>query len=206
MNDLERALNDIASIRNQIADVQLFHGFGPIVIAATGGLALGCGFLQTTILGVQSDTADVLTPWIVLACVSAILIGAEMWGLSRREHGAQAQTFLWSIVQKFLPAIMAGAVFGWVILTSAPDLYWLLPGVWQVMISLGVFAAVPMLPRRVILVAGWYFLAGTTVCLWASQSREISPWSMGIPFGFGQLMMAALLYWAPEKEMGVRNV
>jgi hypothetical protein len=34
------------------------------------------------------------------------------------------------------------------------------------------------------------------VLLHASQSHTLSPWTMGLPFVVGQLLMAALLYFA----------
>ena len=64
----------------------------------------------------------------------------------------------------------------------APESLWLLPGLWQVLVSLGVFASVRSLPRTVALAGAWYFVAGFTVLLLASQSHTLSPWTMGLPF------------------------
>jgi hypothetical protein len=42
-------------------------------------------------------------------------------------------------------------------------------------------------------VGAWYLAAGL-VCLWvASGHHALLPWSMGIPFGIGQLLVAAVL-------------
>jgi len=60
----------------------------------------------------------------------------------------------------------------------------------------GVFAAVRSLPRTVAFAAGWYFIAGFVVLLLASQSHALSPWTMGLPFVFGQALMAAIIYFA----------
>ncbi len=67
---------------------------------------------------------------------------------------------------------------------------------WQVLVSLGVFASVRSLPRSIALAGAWYFLSGFTVVVIASQSHALSPWTMGLPFAAGQLLMAALLYFA----------
>jgi hypothetical protein len=72
----------------------------------------------------------------------------------------------------------------------------MLPGLWQVLVSLGVFASVRSLPRTIALAGSWYFLSGFTVLLLASQSHALSPWTMGLPFAAGQLLMAALLHFA----------
>jgi hypothetical protein len=78
----------------------------------------------------------------------------------------------------------------------APETLWLLPGMWQVLVSLGVFASVRSLPRSVALAGAWYFVAGFTVLLLASQSHALSPWTMGLPFAIGQSLMATILYFA----------
>jgi hypothetical protein len=195
MNDLTRALDDISNIRNQIAEVQLFRGFGPLVIGLTGGLALGLAALQ-----LYAEDIAILIPWIVLACISVALIGVEMWALTWRAHGANAYALLWAIIQKFLPCLIAGAAIGWIIMTQAPVFVWVLPGLWQLLIGLGVFAATSMLPRNVMFAGAWYFVAGLFVLLLSAQTMAITPWTMGIPFGFGQILLAALLHWAPEKR------
>src|SRR6266404_6367839 len=72
----------------------------------------------------------------------------------------------------------------------------MLPGLWQVLVSLGVFASVRSLPRSVALGGAWYFLAGFATLLLASQNHALSPWTMGLPFVLGQLLMAAILHFA----------
>jgi hypothetical protein len=41
--------------------------------------------------------------------------------------------------------------------------------------------------------AGWYFIAGAASLLWMSAATTFSPWSMGLPFGVGQLLVALAL-------------
>ena len=72
----------------------------------------------------------------------------------------------------------------------------MLPGLWQVLVSLGVFASVRSLPRTVAFAGAWYFVAGFAALLLASQDHLLSPWTMGLPFAIGQLLMAAILHFA----------
>jgi hypothetical protein len=72
----------------------------------------------------------------------------------------------------------------------------MLPGLWQVLVALGIFASVRSLPRTVAIAGAWYFVAGFTVLLLASRSHALSPWTMGMPFAIGQLLLAALLHFA----------
>jgi hypothetical protein len=42
----------------------------------------------------------------------------------------------------------------------------------------------------------WYFMAGFAILMLASDSHALSPWTMGLPFVIGQLLMAAVLHFA----------
>ena len=95
-------------------------------------------------------------------------------------------------VEQFLPAGVAGVLLAVMLWKFAPEALWMLPGLWQVLVSLGVFASVRSLPRSVALGGAWYFVAGFAVLLLASQTHALSPWTMGLPFVIGQLLMAAL--------------
>ena len=81
----------------------------------------------------------------------------------------------------------------------APEALWMLPGLWQMLVWLAC-SLVRSLPRTVALGGAWYFLAGFAVLL-ASQSHALSPWTMGLPFVIGQLLMAAILHFASGAEM-----
>ena len=52
------------------------------------------------------------------------------------------------------------------------------------------------LPRSIALGGAWYFLCGFAVLVFASHSHTLSPWTMALPFVVGQLLMAALFYFA----------
>lgn len=197
MNDLNRALADIADIREQIAAARLFRGFGPGVIAATGIVAVVTAFTQSlsSIAGPDAQSRFFFV-WILTAVVSIALIGIEMIARSRRHHGALAAEMMMHAVEQFIPALAAGAALAIVILRFAPDNAWMLPGLWQMLTALGAFAALRKLPRNVAFVGAWYFLAGLACLMLASETRHVSPWLMGVPYGVGQLLMAGVLYQA----------
>ena len=67
-----------------------------------------------------------------------------------------------------------------------------IPGLWQVIFSLGVFSSCRFLPRPMIAAGAWYLLTGLT-CLALADNRALSPWTMGISYGVGQLLVAAIL-------------
>ncbi len=197
MTDLDKALADIFAIRSQIAAGTAFRGYGPAAVAATGGLALLTMLLQ--LLWLDDPTAHPLAfflSWFATACVSAALVWIEMRARSRRHHSGLADAMVHQAVEQFLPAGAAGAALAVVSWRFAPDTLWMLPGLWQVLVGLGIFASVRTLPRTVALAGAWYFVAGFVGLALASQTHALSPWTMGLPFAIGQLLMAALLHFA----------
>jgi hypothetical protein len=98
-----------------------------------------------------------------------------------------------SAVEQFIPAITVGFLLTVVLISVAPQECWLLPGLWELIFSLGVFASCRFLPRQMFAVGVWYLAAGLFCLAAASTTRVLSPWMMGIPFGVGQLLVAAVL-------------
>jgi len=197
MRDLDKALADIFTIRSQIAAGTAFRGYGPATVAATAGVAFATSILQ--FLWLDDPTGSTLTflaGWTVAAVVSGVLIFIEMQARSRRHHSGLADAMIQQAVEQFLPAGIAGLLLAIMLWKFAPETLWMLPGLWQVLVSLGVFASVRSLPRSIALGGAWYFVTGFAVLLHASQTHALSPWTMGLPFVAGQLLMAALFYFA----------
>jgi hypothetical protein len=197
MRDLDKALADIFAIRSQIAAGTAFRGYGPAAVAATGGLALATAIVQ--FLWLDDPTGHPLVffaGWAAAALVSGGMIWTEMQARSHRHHSGLADAMIHQAVEQFLPAGAAGVLLAVMLWKFAPETLWLLPGLWQVLVSLGVFASVRSLPRTVAFAGAWYFVAGFATLLLASQSHALSPWTMGLPFAIGQLLMAAILHFA----------
>jgi hypothetical protein len=96
-------------------------------------------------------------------------------------------------VEQFLPAAGAGALLTIVLVAYVPSALWMLPGLWQIIFSLGVFSSCRFLPRPMAAAGAWYLLTGLT-CLSLADDRALSPWAMGIPYGAGQLLVAGILF------------
>ncbi|MGJ5011534.1 hypothetical protein ACQR05_27465 [Bradyrhizobium oligotrophicum] len=197
MRDLDKALADIIAIRSQLAAGTAFRGYGPATMAATSAVALVTALLQQ--LFVRDPTADAWTfllGWAAAACVSLTMIWFEMRARSRRHHSGLADAMIHQAVEQFLPAGIAGVLLAVLLWKFAPEALWMLPGLWQILMSLGVFASVRSLPRTVALAGAFYFMAGFAVLLVGSATHALSPWTMGLPFAIGQGLMAGILYFA----------
>jgi hypothetical protein len=194
MRDLDKALADISEIRSQMARGTEFRGYGPVTLAATGGLALLAAAGQELWLRDPAGHIGLyIALWGATAAISVTLIGLDMILRSRRIHSGLAQEMIWSAVEQLLPAGVAGGLLAAVLLRYAPESLWMLPGLWQIIFSLGVFACCRFLPRAMFAVGIWYLVAGLACLAFAQGERALSPWSMGVPYGVGQLLVAVIL-------------
>lgn len=200
MHDVDTALSEIDRIRAQLAASTRFQGFTPIVAATTGLLALALAALQSAGFDPLAAMVEMLVQWVLLAIICTFLIGADAVVRARRLHRAMADTMISTTLRQFLPVGGAGAIAAIVVLLRAPAWAAILPGVWQLLIGIGILAALPALPRLLAWGAGWYFVAGTASLLIGAGAAEISPWAMGLPFGIGQLLIAALLHAATRED------
>jgi fumarate reductase subunit D len=195
MQDLDKALADITAIRSQMARGTEFRGYGPATIAATGLLAIGAAAVQA--LWVPDPTHEVLlylALWIATALICVVLIGIEMVARTRRIHRGLADEMIHAATEQFIPAGVAGVLLTVVLYRFAPDELWMLPGLWQIVFSLGLFAACRSLPRPMFAAAVWYLATGLASLAFANRAQAFSPLAMAVPYGIGQLYVAAVLY------------
>lgn len=197
MRDLSKALLDIAAMRKQMARSSQFRGYGSTTLAITGLLAVIAAVMQAWYVPDPStDIIGYLALWIATAALSMLLVAIEVVARSRRIHSGLADEMIWLAAEQHLPAIVAGALLTWVLMRYAPQSLWLLPGLWQILLSLGMFAASRSVPRPMLAVGVWYMMSGLACIALAGGENSFSPLAMGVPFGLGQLLAASLLQFA----------
>lgn len=194
MSDLHKALGDISSIRRQMAHSTQFRGYGPATLAATGIFAILAASLQSTWLQDPANHIPAyLGIWISTAVLSAALTGVQMYTRTRRIHSGLSDEMIRMAVEQFLPAAGAGVLITIALIRFVPAVFWILPGLWQVISSLGIFSSCRFLPRPMIAAGAWYLLTGL-ICIALGDSRALAPWTMGLAYGAGQLLVAGILF------------
>jgi len=194
LTNLQRALAEISEIRSQIARGPEFRGYGPASVAASGIFALLVAAVQARWpASLDHDFSSYSTVWIATAAISLIMAAIETVLRAKRVHSSLANEMIYQATARFLPALTAGLLLTVVIARFAPHRVGMLPGLWQVIFSLGIFASCEFLPGRMFLVGMWYLAAGLICLASGADDGGLSPWAMGIPFGVGQLMVAAVL-------------
>jgi hypothetical protein len=199
VSELHRALAEIKHIRCQVARDTQFRGYGPASVAASGVLALLVAALESHWLRNESDFHGFAAVWIATAFLSLTMVTIQTMFRARRVHSGLATEMVLAAAEQFLPAIVVGTLLTAVVMGAAPREAWMLPGLWQLLFSLGVFASCRFLPRLTFAVGVWYLISGLTTLIVQGESATLLPWTMGIPFGVGQLLVAAVFQYGYER-------
>jgi hypothetical protein len=199
--ELHEALTQIAEIRARAAAAERFRGYRAIPVAASGLLAVLTASAQPLLVpDPASDLAGYLGLWLTTAVIAAVVAGS---GIAARHwtgrHPLERELTLLAVSQ-FAPCLAAGALVTIALARFAPEAGWQLPGLWQVLFGLGIFASARLLPRAIVGVAVFFLLAGTVNLALVRGHLAYSPWAMGLPFGIGQLATAVILYWNLERD------
>lgn len=195
MNDIQRALSQIADIRAQVAASNRFRGIAP-------GANVFMGLLSLAVANAQAiwpetlarDPLRYVAVWAGVAILFTLIAATEAISRARRLHAGMADAMLGSALLQLLPFAAAGLLITVVLCSFAPGSAWMLPGLWQILIGLLGFSALPSLPPAMAWAAGWFFLCGSAVLALAGWTGTLSPWMMGVPLAVGQISVAFILY------------
>ena len=170
-------------------------GGGVLAFALWGVIALAWGAVQVILMsdGVLSPQRFVLQ-WTGVAVIASGLMGVEAVRRARALHGPHADRLTLAMARGLVPAALAGAMMTAVLFLTAPQVLWLLPGLWQILLGVALFALAGSLPAGMRLVAGWYLMTGLACLALNSGDATPSPGSMALPFGLGQFLAAAIHY------------
>jgi hypothetical protein len=201
--ELHEALTQITEIRSQLARTEVFRGYRAMPVAFSGGVAILAAVIQAaSIADPRAQVGAYLALWVGAAVVSALAAGLEMIIRARNAATSVTRELTWLAIEQFCPCLVAGALLTVVLVRAVPDSMWLLPGLWQIVYALGIFASCRLLPRPTFWVAVFYLGTGLWVLSLGPEDAALSPWAMGLPFGAGQMLAAAVLYRTLERDHG----
>jgi hypothetical protein len=183
-----------------MARSQVFRDYRSITVGFSGVAGLSAAALQPHfVASPEIELGRYLALWLTIAAASLAVAGTDICWRARRAGSALARQHTLLAVGQFLPCVVVGAILTLCIYRSAPHVAWMLPGLWSLIYGLGIFASYRLLPRQVFWVGSFYILCGYSCLLWGRGENALSPWQMGISFGGGQLLSAAMLYWTLER-------
>ena len=197
---LNDALAQLSDIRGHLARTETFRGYRSRIVGFSALAAFIAAALQAAFLPDPARaTHEYLTLWIGAAALCLAVAAAEMSLRCARAASPLSIRHTRLALEQFLPCLAAGAVLTAVLVRSASETVWMLPGLWSIVFSLGIFASGRLLPRPAICVAVYYLAAGAVCLAMARDEWALSPWAMAGTFGVGQTLSAAILYITLER-------
>jgi hypothetical protein len=198
--NLREAFDNLAAIRQRLAESELFRGYRALPVAVSGILAIAAGLVQPVLVPEPAREVRIYVAlWLGVAFLSVLAAGLTMWMRDHFAGPSHTRAITWLAIRQFVPCLVAGAAVTGVIVRFAPEAAWLLPGLWQLFFSQGVFASCRLLPRAVFAVSMFYLASGIVSLIVFRDDNALSPIAMAVPFGLGQLFTAAILYWTLER-------
>ena len=199
--ELRDALSQIAEIRQQVARTEVFRGYRSVPIAFSSGVAfLGAALQESWVPNPAAVPLAYVRYWFVAAVVSMAASGATLFYRYRRTESALARSMTWLAVEQFLPCLGVGGLATLVLACVSEDSLRLLPGLWAIFFSLGIFASARLLPRPAFWIGQYYLAAGLLTLLLAQGEYAFSPLAMAGTFGIGQALAAVMFYWTLERR------
>jgi hypothetical protein len=197
--EVDQALNQISQIHEHLARTEVSRAFRAIPAAVAGMIALAAPILQPGSTPLGRPTKAFVIYWVGVAIVCGLITGGGLLRQSLAGRNRTDRRHCQTVLGQFIPSLTAGAALT-AILSQEPLAIGLLPGLWAIIFSLGVFAARPFLPRAIGYVALFYFVVGTLMLLWALSGGNPARWGVGLTFGIGHLLTAFVLYWHLERK------
>lgn len=187
MTDLERALADIAEVRERLGAVQRFKGYSGLAALISGLFALSAGVVQWLLVpAVASAHQGRLYFAIWFACCAASVVvnysAIAHWYVNDATARERWQTA--SVGFAILPALLLGAALSFALLRAG--LFAFLPGVWYGCYGVGLIASRTMLPPSVVPVCVAFLAVGAAL-LFAPPVIALAPWVLAAGFGVGQI-------------------
>ncbi len=199
MTDLKRALSDIRNIRRHVAQTTEFRGYGPLTLSATALCALLAGAAQVRWLPEPAEhPGQYVALWLTTGFVASALILTQTIMRAKRLHHEMADEMVRMAVEQFLPTGIAGVILPLILLRCAGNSLWMLPGLWQVIFGLGVFASCRCLPRPMLLVGVWFLLTGF-LCISLGDAHALAPVTMSGPYSLGMGLVAGVHFYFGER-------
>ena len=196
--DVTRALDQIATIHEQIAKGEVYRGYRSLPVALSGLIGLAGAWLQPASLGTADPIGFVLY-WAAVAAAAGFVGSSEIIYSYVVHDDASERRKTRQVLGQFLPSVVGGAAITVCLTHLGAALVPLLPGLWAFCFGIGTFASRPYLPRASGWIALFYYTAGFVLLWIAREPNLLTGWWVGGTFGAGQLLAALVLWWNLER-------
>ena len=192
--EIERALSDLAEVRERLARAERFEGYSAPAAAASGIVALIAGGVQYARVPhpvAPAALSTYLTIW--MTCLGAALLlnygAVALWLLKNHRPSAKSQ-FRTAALSIAPSVLLCGAMSA---ALAAHGNYTLLPGTWFAFYAVGLFASRHAIPAAALPVMVAFGLLAVAFLATPLENVALSWWVMPLGFGTGQLTIGYLL-------------
>ena len=193
MTDLERALADIAEVRERLGNAQRFKGYSGLAALVSGVFAIAAGVVQWLLVPAIATSHDgrlYFAVWFACCAASVVVNYSAIahWYVNDATARERWQTA--TVGFSILPALLLGAALSFALLRA--NLFAFLPGVWCGCYGVGLIASRTTLPRSVVPICIAFLAAGAAL-LFAPPQIALAAWVLPATFGAGQIVIGALV-------------
>ena len=134
---LDEALEQLDAISAAAERAATFRGLRAFPTAVTSVIALFAALLQPRLVSSADDPLlAYLMLWVGVAGVALVVVLADMVVRYYRDPTARARRMTLEVLTRLAPAIVVGAALTVIVLVSARQVAWMLPGLWSVLLGL----------------------------------------------------------------------
>ena len=196
--NINNAMEQLEEIHKHMMRAEVYRGYKALPVFISGIIAFITAFIQSLKIEILTGRMFILG-WVAAAAVIVSLIAVSM-ALDYKVNKNKFETKkLLRVLSQFSPSIIIGFLITLLFLKYRHESLELLPGLWAVLFSMGIFAMRPYLPRFVGYVGLFYLIAGCVLLFLVPVHAALNPWPMGITFGFGQFFSAFILWLGKER-------
>jgi hypothetical protein len=193
--ELQRALSDLAEVRDRLTRVQRFEGYSAPAAVASGAVALAAAYVQLREVPLPNG-ADAFQRYVLIwtACLVVALLlnygAVAVWMLKHRGPGATSG--LRSAARSIAPAIVLGGLLTVALIDRSE--FVLLPGTWFAFYAAGLFASREAVPSSTLPVTLGFCALAALFLVSPLRSVALSWWVMPLGFGLGQIAIGGLIW------------
>jgi hypothetical protein len=193
--EIERALSDLAEVRDRLIRVQRFEGYSGAAAIASGIAAFVAGYVQLQRIPLPHEPDELhryVVIWMIcLAVALALNYGAvAIWFV--RHRGPAATSGFRTAARSIAPSVVLGGLLTVALIDRSA--YALLPGTWFAFYSLGLFASRDAIPRSSFAITLGFAALAALFLVSPLQSVALAWWVMPLGFGLGQIGVGVLIW------------
>ncbi len=193
--ELQRALSDLAEVRERLAQLQRFEGYSGAAAAVSGAGALVAAAVQQRMAPMPATFESLhayLAIW--LSCLAVALVlnygAAAMWLLNHRAPGARSR--FRTAALSIAPSVVLGGALTLALVDHSA--FVLLPGTWFAFYAIGLLASRGALPPSALGITVGFALLALAFLVTPLVTVALAWWVMPIGFGIGQLAIGYLIW------------